>query len=58
MAYRLTRGSVSIIRKDAAGVKEAEAKGFILDGECDADGKLLPPRPVEADQPKKAKVAK
>lgn len=58
MAYRLTRGSVSIIRKDAAGVKEAEAKGFILDGECDDEGKLLPPRPVEADQPKKAKAAK
>ncbi|MEL7555666.1 MAG: hypothetical protein AAGU26_05775 [bacterium] len=58
MAYRLTRGSVSVIRRNAAGVKEAEASGFILDGECDDEGKLLPPRPVEADQPKKAKAAK
>lgn len=58
MAYKLTKGSVSIIRRDAAGVKEAEAKGFILDGECDADGILLPPRPIETDPPKKAKAAK
>lgn len=56
--YKLTKGSVSVLRKDAAGVKEAEARGFILDGECDDEGKLLPPRPIEADPPKKAKAAK
>jgi hypothetical protein len=34
MMYKLTKGSVSIIRQDEAGVKEAETNGYKLDGEC------------------------
>lgn len=56
--YKLTKGSVSVLRKDAAGIKQAEADGFKLEGECDAEGTLLPPRPVDVDPPKKAKAAK
>jgi hypothetical protein len=51
MAYKLTKGSISVIRKDAAGIKQAEAAGFILDGECDDEGTLLPPRPVDGQPP-------
>lgn len=43
MPYLLTKESVSVIRKDAAGVKEAEAAGFALIGECDAAGNLTKP---------------
>jgi hypothetical protein len=31
--YKLTKGSVSVIRRDQAGIDEAKAQGFILDGE-------------------------
>ncbi|MEI8095886.1 MAG: hypothetical protein WCG80_16875 [Spirochaetales bacterium] len=33
--YKLTQDTTSVIRTDAAGVKEAEAAGFVLEGECD-----------------------
>ena len=55
MAYKMTKGSVSVIRKDAAGVKQAEAAGFVLEGECDNDGALVPSQPKEQPKPKKAK---
>jgi hypothetical protein len=53
MAYKLTKGSVAVIRQDSAGVKQAETAGYILDGECDEEGNLLPPRPIEVSLPKK-----
>lgn len=58
MAYRLTKGSVSVIRKDATGIKQAESAGFVLDGECDENGDLLPSRPASESKPKREKAAK
>jgi hypothetical protein len=31
--FKLTKGSVSVIRRDQAGIDEAKAQGFTLDGE-------------------------
>jgi len=56
MMYKLTKGSVSIIRKDEAGVKEAEARGYKLDGECNEAYEVTNPRPFEA--PKRGKSSK
>lgn len=55
MMYRLTKGSVAIIRADAAGVKAAQAAGYTLAGECDAEGNLT--RPL-TELPAKAPKAK
>lgn len=55
--YRLTKGTVSIIRQDADGIKEAEASGFVLDGTCDQDGNILSTSVVvETAAPKKTKA--
>lgn len=43
MLYKLTRGTVSTIRKDAVGVLEAQNAGYILQGECDQDGNITGP---------------
>jgi hypothetical protein len=39
--YRLTKNSVSKIRQ-AEGIKNLEAQGYTLEGECNQDGILLP----------------
>lgn len=41
--YKLTKGSVSIIRKDAKGVEEAEKAGFVLMGSCDENYDIIDP---------------
>jgi len=38
--YRLTKGSLSKLRDTTAGVKELQAEGFILEGECDEEGAI------------------
>jgi hypothetical protein len=54
--YKLTKGSVSIIRQDEAGVKEAEANGYKLDGECNEAYEIINPKPFEI--PKRGKPSK
>lgn len=62
MLYKLTKGTISKLREDAAGVKELQAEGYVLDGECDADGNVFTaavvfdkpePEPDQDDAPKK-----
>lgn len=57
--YLLTSGTVSIVRFDAAGVAEAEKRGFVCQGSCDENYKIVDPmaRPA-APAPKVAKKAK
>jgi hypothetical protein len=58
MKYLMTKGTVSIVREDAAGVAEAEKRGFVCVGSCDESYKIIDPmaRPV-APAPKAAKKA-
>lgn len=44
--YKLTKNSISLIRKDAEGVREALEKGFVFMGECDGEGNV-----IDADAP-------
>jgi hypothetical protein len=56
--HLLTKGSLSKIRNDAAGVKELKAQGFALAGECDEEGNLTPTSVVledDEDDPKTEK---
>lgn len=55
--YKLTKGSVSCIRTDAAGVAEAEADGFVLEGKCGGDYVVTEPgaRPKAPEPPKAPK---
>jgi predicted methyltransferase len=48
--YKLTQDTTSVIRTDAAGVKEAEEYGFVLEGECDETYTVTNPgaRPEDA----------
>lgn len=39
--YKMTKGPLSKIRSTAAEVKELQAAGFVLDGECDKDGNVI-----------------
>ena len=39
--YRLTKNTLTIVRRDPAGIKEAQADGFVLEGQSDADGNLI-----------------
>ncbi len=41
MFYRLTKGTLSRIRRDSAGVKELQAQGYALDGACDENGNVI-----------------
>jgi hypothetical protein len=66
--YKLTKGTVSVIRKDRAGVEEAKANGYALDGECDEQYNVIDARPefldetirnaVKAEMPKRGRPAK
>lgn len=57
MFYRMTRGSVSVIRSNQKDIERAQADGFEIVGPCDADGNLtgadLPE--IEAPRPKGGK---
>jgi len=54
MLYKLTKGALSVIRKTEAEVKEAEADGYKLDGECNGKYEVINPRPFEAKKSGKA----
>lgn len=41
MAYRLIKGPLSKIRNTISEVKELQAAGFVLDGECDKNGNVI-----------------
>lgn len=41
MLYKLTKGTLSKIRDSLPGVKELQAEGFVLAGECDKDGNVI-----------------
>lgn len=47
--YKLTKGTVSVIRKDRAGVQEAIATGYSLDGECNEAYEIVNPSPIFED---------
>ena len=54
--YKLTKGSVSVIRRDEAGIKEAEAKGFTFDGEVEeVNGEYVRVYPKAETPEKKSK---
>lgn len=55
---RMTKGSVSIIRSTEEAIKAAEAAGFKIDGECDADGNLVPVIKATPDEAKPRKAKK
>lgn len=73
MLYRLDKGPLSKIRDSLPGVKELQAEGFVLAGECDKDGNVISTSvvfdaveaegdegldAVEADKPKRAYTRK
>lgn len=39
--YKMTKGPLSKIRNTASEVKELQAAGFVIDGECDKDGNII-----------------
>ena len=41
MLYRLDKGPLSKIRDSLTGVKDLQADGFVLAGECDTDGNVI-----------------
>ena len=58
--YKLTKGTVSVIRVNHADVKQAEADGYKLDGEVNEAYEVVNPyprfddiEPAKADEPKK-----
>lgn len=62
--YKLTRGTVSVIRSDKAGVQEAIARGYAMDGEViEDDGayRIVNPSPIfdeDAPMPRPKAVKK
>lgn len=57
MQYLLSKGAVSIVRENAAGVAEAEALGFVCQGSCDESYKIIDPMARPAPVVKAAKKA-
>jgi hypothetical protein len=57
--WKLTKGTVSLIRDNEADVIEAQQDGFILQGECDRGGNIIDAqgtpftegKPEEVDEP-------
>ncbi len=52
MLYRLTKGTLSRIRKTKEEVDKLIEQGYTLDGECDDKFEIINPNPV-FDAPKK-----
>lgn len=50
MPYLLTKGSLSKVRENAAGVKELRDQGYVLAGECDEAGNLTSSSVVLEDE--------
>jgi hypothetical protein len=53
--YKLTKGTISVIRQNREGVKQAEADGYKLDGEVNEAYEVVNPYP-RFDDPAPAKV--
>jgi len=55
MLYKLTKGTVSVIRVNREGVRQAEADGYKLDGEVNEAYEVINPYP-RFDEPEPAKA--
>lgn len=48
--YKLTKGTISVIRYDKKGVDEEISNGYALDGECDEKYEIINARPEFLDE--------
>ena len=49
--YKLTKGTVSVIRNSKAAVDEAIANGYKLDGECNERYEIIDADPFKEPEP-------
>lgn len=53
MRIAMTKGSITLIRTNLAGMKEAQERGFVVVGNCDEAGVVIPGPVVIDPEPTK-----